>query len=156
MTLSIMTLSIMAVSFMLSVIYAECYLCWVLFMLSVIYAECYLCWVLFMLSVIYAECYWCWVLLILSVIDAECYLCWVLFMLSIKEWVTPGMGVGWKKYKEVTCTEPSLSIRVRASEESAREGPHFRLHPIVCGGDVWSWQPPTFYNIGSWFGFALH
>ncbi len=25
-------------------------------MLSVIYAECYLCWVLFMLSVIYAEC----------------------------------------------------------------------------------------------------
>jgi hypothetical protein len=34
---------------MLSVIYAECRLCWVSFMLSVIYAE--LCWVLFMLSV---------------------------------------------------------------------------------------------------------
>jgi hypothetical protein len=41
------------------------------------------------------------------------------------------------------------SVLASRSEEPARVGPHFRLHPIVCGGDVWSWQPPTFYNIGS-------
>jgi hypothetical protein len=46
---------------MLTVIYAECHLCWVSFMLSVIYAECHLCWVSFMLGVIYAECRLCWV-----------------------------------------------------------------------------------------------
>jgi len=38
---------------MLSVIYAECHLCWVSFMLSVIYAECHLCYASFMLSVTY-------------------------------------------------------------------------------------------------------
>ncbi len=58
-------------SFMLSVIYAECHLYWVSFMLSVIYAECHLCWVSFMLSAIYAECHLC------------CHLCRVLFMLSV-------------------------------------------------------------------------
>ncbi len=37
----------------LSVIYVECHICWVLFMFSVFYVECHLCWVSFMLSVIY-------------------------------------------------------------------------------------------------------
>ncbi len=36
---------------MLSVIYAECCLYWVLFILSAVYAVCCLCWVSFMLSV---------------------------------------------------------------------------------------------------------
>jgi hypothetical protein len=40
---------------MLSVLYAECPLCWVSFMLSVLYAECPICWVSFMLIVLYAE-----------------------------------------------------------------------------------------------------
>ncbi len=68
---------------MLSVIYAECHLCWVSFMLSVIYAESHLCWVSFMLSLIYAECHLCWVSFMLSVIYAECHLCQVSFMLSV-------------------------------------------------------------------------
>ncbi len=70
-------------SFILSVIYAECHLCWVSFMVSVIYGECHLCRVSFMLSVIYAECHLCWVSFMLSVIYSECHLCWVSFMLSV-------------------------------------------------------------------------
>jgi hypothetical protein len=62
---------------MLSVIYAECHLCWMSFMLNVIYAECHLCWMSFMLnvvmlSVIYAECRY-----------ADCHLCWLSFMLNV-------------------------------------------------------------------------
>jgi hypothetical protein len=79
-------------SVMLSVIYAECHLCWVTFMLSVIYSECHLLWVSFILSVIYSECHLFRVsfilsvlmlsVVMLSVIYAECHLCWVPFMLS--------------------------------------------------------------------------
>ncbi len=68
---------------MLSVIFAECHLCWVSFMLSVIYAGCHLCWVSFMLSFLYAECHLCWVSFMLSVIYAECHLCWVSFVLNV-------------------------------------------------------------------------
>ncbi len=72
------------VSFLLSVIFAECHLG----MLIVICAECHLCWVSFMLRVIYAECHWCWVSFMLSVICAECicvewHLCWAPFMLNV-------------------------------------------------------------------------
>jgi hypothetical protein len=70
------------VSFMLSVIYAECHLCWVSFTLSDIYVEWHLCWVTFMLSVIYAECHLCWVSFMLSVMYAECHVRWVSFTLS--------------------------------------------------------------------------
>jgi len=56
-------------------------------MLSVIYAECHLCWVLSMLGVIYAECHLSWVSFMLSVIYAECRLCWVSFMLVSLFWV---------------------------------------------------------------------
>ncbi len=52
---------------MLSVIYAECHLCWVSFVLSVIYGECYLCLVSFILSIIHAKCHKIGV-------DAECHL----------------------------------------------------------------------------------
>ncbi len=68
---------------MLSVIYAECHLCWVSSMLSVIYAKCHLCWVSSMQSVIYAKCHLCWVSPMLSVIYAEYHLCWVSSMLSV-------------------------------------------------------------------------
>jgi hypothetical protein len=57
---------------MLSVIYAECHLCWVPFMLGVIYVECLLCWVSFMLSVIYSKCHF-----------SMCHLCCGSFMLSV-------------------------------------------------------------------------
>jgi len=80
---------------MLSVIYAECHLCWVScwvsFMLSVIYAEwhlccviyaeCHLCWVSFMLSVIIVYCLR-WVPCLLKVFYSECHLCWMLPMLK--------------------------------------------------------------------------
>ncbi len=67
---------------MLSVIHAECHLCWVLlcwvsFVLDVIHAECRLYWVPCMLSFIYAEWHLCWVSLTLSVIYTKCHCCWV-------------------------------------------------------------------------------
>ncbi len=57
--------SLFSLSFMLSVINAECHLFWVSFvlcvsfMLSGIYAECHLFWVSFVLSVIYAGFHLC-------------------------------------------------------------------------------------------------
>ncbi len=41
--------------------------CQIIVMLSVVYAECHLCWVSLMLSVTYVECHLCWVSLMLNV-----------------------------------------------------------------------------------------
>ncbi len=84
-------------SSMLSIIYAECHLCWVSSMLSIIYAECHLCWVSFMLSVIYAECHLCWVSSMLSVIYAECHLCWVSSMWAISLFIVHVLGTVKRK-----------------------------------------------------------
>ncbi len=60
----------------MSVIYAECHLCWVSLMLSVTYVDCHI-WAL------YAECHLCWVALLLSVTYALCHLCLVSLMPSV-------------------------------------------------------------------------
>jgi hypothetical protein len=84
---------------MLTVVYADCHLCWLSLMLTVTYADCHLYWLSLMLTVTYADChlcfsvtyadchlYWlslCWLSLILTVSYTDCPLCWLSLMLSV-------------------------------------------------------------------------
>ncbi len=67
---------------MLTVMCADCHVCWLSFMLTVIYADCHLCWLSFMLTVIfYAYCHFlCRLSFMLNVICADC---WLSFMLTV-------------------------------------------------------------------------
>ncbi len=115
---------------MLSVIYAECHLCWVSFMLSVIYAECHLCCVSFMLSVIYAECYLCWVSFML------CHLCWGV-QISQFCWVSLGwMSLCWMSWRHFS---PFLPLRHSETSSPAKTGSIKLFYRSKLPNNIVSW-----------------
>jgi hypothetical protein len=102
---------------MLSIVYAECCLCWVYFMMCVVYAYCCLwsaCLSLLSvrLSVVYSESCLCWVSFLQGCSCTWCHLCWRVIYAkchSCKVFIMLGVIYAECHYAEyILCTVPFL------------------------------------------------